>query len=53
MINILEYHEVTGAGLGRIDPYCPGYLAAAMDELEALIKSQEFAALEYVRETFL
>ncbi|XP_059473028.1 thymus-specific serine protease-like [Neocloeon triangulifer] len=51
-VDFFEYHEMTGVGLAKVNPLCPGYLSAAMDEMVALISSQQPASLQYVSTAF-
>jgi hypothetical protein len=43
---------MTGTGLGEVVPFCPGYLAAAMDELQSRIESQDPDDHQFVTDTF-
>jgi len=43
---------MTGIGLAKVNPLCPGYLAAAMDEFVAYIEGQQPDDIQYVMESF-
>ncbi|XP_065345057.1 putative serine protease K12H4.7 [Cloeon dipterum] len=51
-VDFFEYHEMTGIGLGKIDPLCPGYLSAAMDEMVARITSDNPDDVQFVADSF-
>ncbi|XP_065331732.1 putative serine protease K12H4.7 [Cloeon dipterum] len=51
-IDFFEYHEMTGIGLGKVNPLCPGYLSAAMDEMVARVTSQNQADVQFVAQAF-
>jgi len=43
---------MTGVGLAKVNPLCPGYLAAAMDEFVTYIEGQQPDDIQYVMESF-
>jgi len=51
-ISFSEYHEMTGVGLAKVNPLCPGYLAAAMDQFVSYIEGQDPDDLQYVVDSF-
>jgi len=43
---------MTGVSLGKVNPLCPGYLAAAMDEFVARVETQDPNELQFIIESF-
>jgi hypothetical protein len=43
---------MTGVGLAKVNPLCPGYLAAAMDQFVSYIEGQDPDELQYVVDSF-
>jgi hypothetical protein len=43
---------MTGVGLAKVNPLCPGYLAAAMDQFVSYIEGQDPDDVQYIIDSF-